>query len=149
PVATGMRIRYGSEIALTDVRLDPERCLQDHRLPPRIVHPVDDVGRVAGLGEERPHRDDDRRAERKQVARSDMAERMTMISLVFLGSMVAQSDLVLIVEPGLVVLGAGRIDDPLSEAFRNRTRVIGIDLVCLWILIIGAKMRMIENDSTP
>jgi hypothetical protein len=47
-------VSFISEISRLDIGLDPEGGLQDHRFPPRVVHPVHDLGRVPFLREEGP-----------------------------------------------------------------------------------------------
>ena len=137
------------KISLSDVRLNPEGCLEDHRLPPCIVHAVDDFRRVAFFGEIRFHRNDNRRAKGEQVAGTNMTERVAIIRFILLAAMMAQPNFVLIVEPLLIVLGTRRVEHPLAEALSDRFCVIAINRVRLRIFIIGSKMRMIENDSTP
>ena len=63
--------------------------------------------------------------------------------------MVAQTDLVLIVEPRLIVLGLRGVEYPLAETFPHRRGIGGVDLAGLRVFIIGAQMRVIENDAAP
>ena len=63
--------------------------------------------------------------------------------------MMAQADLVLIVEPRLIVLGLRGVEDPLAETFPHGPGIGGVDLASLGIFVIGAQMRMVENDAAP
>jgi len=66
-------------------------------------------------------------------------QRVSVICLVLLGAMVAQSDLVLIVEPGAVVFRPGRVEHPLTEAFSDGLGVIRVDLVGLRVFVHKAR----------
>src|SRR6266550_8193129 len=90
------------EVAFSYVRLNPEGRLQDPRFPPGVVHAVDDLRRVAFPREIGLHRNHDRSAESEQVAGANVPEGMRVISLIFFRAMMAQADLVLIVEPRLI-----------------------------------------------
>lgn len=77
------------EITVFYIRLSPEGRLQNHRLPPSVVHTVDDFRRVTFFCEIRLHRNDNRRAECEQVAGANVTERVTIVRLIFLGAMMA------------------------------------------------------------
>jgi hypothetical protein len=104
---------------------------------------------MSTLGEECAHRHHDRRTERDNVARTDMAERMGVFGLIFLAAVMPQPDLVLIVEPGLVIVGARGVEYPLVKALGDRCRVVGIDLVGPLVFVVGAQMWVISDDPTP
>ena len=123
--------------------------MQDHRFPPGVVHAADDLRRVAFLREIRLHRNHDRGAESEQVAGANVPEGMPVIRLIFFRAMMAQADLVLIVEPGLIVLGVRGVEDPLAETFPHGSSIGGVDLASLGIFVIGAQMRVVENDAAP
>jgi len=53
------RRRESLEIAVADIGLHPKRRLQDHRLPPGVIHALDHVRRMSAFGQERPHRHHD------------------------------------------------------------------------------------------
>src|SRR5436190_17545195 len=95
------------------------------------------------------HRHDDRGAKCDQIAGANVTERMSVVGLVLLRAMVAQADFVLIVEPGLIVFRARGVDHPLPEALCHGLGIVAIDFMGFRILIIGAQMRMIEDDPAP
>ena len=104
-----------SEVTFAHVGLTPECDLKDHRLPPGVVHAIDDVSRVVAPLEVRLHRGDDGGAEGDEVAGTDVAESVTVVGLALLAPVVSQADLVLIVEPRLVVIRLRRVEDPLTK----------------------------------
>src|SRR5581483_4333212 len=116
---------------------------------PRVIHAVDDFRWVALLCEKRLHRDHDGGAEREEIAGADVAERVAFIGLVLFRTVMSEADLVLIIEPGLIVLRPRGVEHPLAEALPNRLGVFGIDLVRLRIFVVSAEMRMIEDDAAP
>jgi hypothetical protein len=63
---------------------------------------------------------------------------MGTIGLVLFRMMVTQADLVLVIEPLLVVVGARGVEHPLREALAHCRGVIGIDLMRLGILVVAS-----------
>src|SRR5437879_2380728 len=137
------------EVAFFYVRLNPEGRLQDHRFPPGVVHAIDDLRRVAFPREIGLHRNHDRSAESEQVPGANVAEGMPVISLIFFTAMVAQTGLVLIVEPRLIVLGLRGAEYPRAETFPPRRGLAGVDLAGLRFFIMGGQRRVAENDTGP
>jgi hypothetical protein len=95
------------------------------------------------------HRSHNHGTERDQIARADMSQRTTVVGLVLFRPMMPESNLVLIIEPLLIELCQGSIENPLSEAPAYRLRVCLINFAGARIFVVGAKMRMIENHATP
>src|SRR5262245_2767598 len=74
---------------------------------------------------------------------------MPAIGLIFFRAMMAQADLVLVIEPGLIVLRLRGVEYPLAETFPHSRGVGGVDLAGRRVFIIGAQMWVVENDAAP
>ena len=61
----------------------------------------------------------------------------------------AQTDLVLVIEPGLIVLGLRGVNDPLPKALPDRVGLRGIDLAGIGILVVSAQVREIKDYAAP
>src|SRR5215471_2623211 len=60
--------RQSSEIPVAEIWLAPERDLQDHRLPPRLIHPLNHIGRLTIRGQVALDRDYNGRDKRDEIA---------------------------------------------------------------------------------
>ncbi len=90
------------------------------------MHLLDLLGGVALFGEEGLHGRGDRVDEGGQVAEVDVLGRARAVRRVLLRAVVAQPYLVLVVEPGLAVLGRRGVEDPASEARSGLGQVLGL-----------------------
>jgi len=103
----------------------PQRQLEQTGFHPGVVHLIDLLGLVPLLGEERLQGERHRENEREQIAkRHDGRRGGSAVGLILLGTMVAEADLVLIVEPLLIVLGLGRVENPLAEALADSAQIV-------------------------
>jgi len=71
------------------------------------------------------------------------------IGLVLFRAVVAQTDLVLVIEPSLIVLGLRGVNYPLPKALADRAGIRGIELAGIGILVVSAQVRVIKNDAAP
>lgn len=67
------------------------------------------------FGQKVAHRRSDRVHEGDHVPQRDVGDRPSVVGLVLLRPGVAESDLLLVVEPGAVVGAAAGVEDPLTE----------------------------------
>ena len=114
-----------------------------------MVHAIHHFWRVTALCEVGLDRYDDRGDKRENVAGANVFQRVAVVRFVLFDPVVAQSDLVLVIEPGLVVIGARCIEDSLPKPFANGLGIFGVDLMAVRILVVGAEVRQVENDPTP
>src|SRR5205085_612867 len=75
-----------SEIAVPKVGLAPERRLQHHRFPPRVIHALHHLSRVAALCKVGLDRNNDRGDKRDDVAGAEMSYRVAIVRLVLFRS---------------------------------------------------------------
>src|SRR5438105_2541644 len=61
----------------------------------------------------------------------------------------AQPDLVLVIEPGLVVVGPGRVENPLPKAFAHSRQVISIWLAGRLVAEKSDQERMRGDEAIP
>src|SRR6266700_6043536 len=61
----------------------------------------------------------------------------------------AKPNLVLVIEPGLVVVGPSRIENPLSKAFANGSKVVSIRLASRLVAESIDKERMRGDEAIP
>ena len=113
-----------SEVPVCHIRMAPQRHLQEARLDPRDVHFLDVLGGVPLLGEERLERKRHGEDQQEQVAEGHDLGRGRAVGAVLLRAVVAEADLVLVVQPLLVVLRSGCVEDPLTEALADGTQVV-------------------------
>jgi hypothetical protein len=126
----------------------PERELEETGLHPGIVHLVDILGLVPLLGEERIQGEGHRENEREQVTKRHNRARIYAIGLVLLRAVVAQPDLMLMVEQLLVVLGAGSIENPLTEAFAHTAQIVPQRLAVA-LAEEGLEQLRLRTDELP
>ena len=122
----------------------PERHLQETRLHPGGVHLLDVLGRVSLLREERLERERHREDQKEQVAERHDPGRCCTVRAVFLRAVVAEADLVLVVEPRLIVLGPGRIEDPLAEASADSAEVVTERLA---VVLAGERREQVRGRA--
>ena len=101
------------------------------------------------LGQERPQREGDRKDQGEEVAERDDVGRGGAIGAVLLRPVVAQRDLVLVVEPALVVLGPGGVEDPLAEPLPHRAQVVPEGLAVGSRGEGGQQVRMEPDEAVP
>ncbi len=65
----------------------------------------------------------DRVVQREHVAQRDVLGRVDVVGDVLLGAMMAQPDLVLVAQPGLVVVGLCGVEDLLAEPLPHPVKV--------------------------
>src|ERR1035438_8846494 len=74
---------------------------------------------------------------------------MAMVRFLLLESVVPSAYLILVIEPCLVVFGLSCIEYPLAEALADGLGISLVDFAGLRVFIIGAQMRVQENDAPP
>lgn len=116
--------RPSSEVSVFHVGVAPQGHLQEARLDPRGVHLLNLVGGMSLLREEGFQRERDREDECEEVPKRHVIRRGCAVGAVFLCAVVTEADLVLIVKPLLVVLGPGRVEDPLAEPLADGAQVV-------------------------
>lgn len=130
------------EIAFFHIRLAPERDLKDDRFHPRLMHLLDLLYAVALLCQEWFQRSHDRIDERRQIAIADIVNRGDFVSLILGGAVMASPDLVLVVQPFLIVVGRRRIENPLAEPFAHGGQVFAIRLTVRLLPEIVDEVRL-------
>jgi hypothetical protein len=70
------------------------------------------------------------------------------VGAVLAGAVVAQADLVLVVEPGLVVVGPGGVQDPAAEALADRGQV-GLVGLAVGAAEGGQQVRVGADEAIP
>jgi hypothetical protein len=80
------------------------------------MHGLHIFGTMSLLGQELSHRRRNRVDEADEVAKRDLLGRADAICLVLLDPRVPERDLLLVVEPCLIVGTAASVEDPLTEA---------------------------------
>lgn len=78
---------------------------------------------MATFSQERTQRGGNWDQQRKNVVHMNDRYGLNVVGSVFLRTVMAQSDFVLIIESVLVVLGVGGIENPLSEAFAHASDI--------------------------
>ncbi len=127
----------------------PQGELEEARLHPRCVHLLDILGRVALLPEERAKRERHGEDEREKVAEGHDRRRAGLIGLVLLRAVMPEPDLVLIVEPRLVVLRARGVEDPLAEPLADRTEVLAERLAVRLRRERSKQVRVRADEAVP
>lgn len=117
---------FPSNSPVLSVRLPPQSHLERHCLEPSVIHVIHRFRRVALLRKKVADGDRDRHDKGDQVAEGDQGGgRGHMVGLILLGAMVAQTDLVLVVQPVLIVLSSTGVQDPLVESLQHRSQIFG------------------------
>jgi hypothetical protein len=96
------------------------------------VHLFYFLGSVSLPGKERFNRCCYRIDKSDKIAAADVWDRLYVIGSVLLGSVVPQTDLILIVQPDLVIVAVAGIKNPLGEAFSNCSKVFFVGSA-VWI----------------
>jgi hypothetical protein len=102
----------------------PQSHLQEAGLDPRGVHLLDVLGGVPLLSEKRFEGERYGEDQQEQVAKGHDIGRRRAVGAVLFRTVVTEADLVLVIEPLLVVFGAGSVEYPLPEALANCTQVV-------------------------
>jgi hypothetical protein len=104
---------------------------------------------VAFLLEEGAQRGRDRVDEGDDVAKRDVGDRVHAVGLVLLRPVVTQADLVLIVEPGTVVVGRGGVEDPAAEAGSYPLEVLADRLAAVAVGEVMNQVRIRGDEAVP
>jgi hypothetical protein len=128
--------------------LEGER-LRKARLDPGRVHLLHFVGRVPIFCEKRPQGEGHRKNERKEIAKRHDIGRGGAVGRVLFRSVVTQADLVLVVEPALVVFSAGGGEDPLTKAPAHGAEVITERLTVGFACEGGEEMGLASDEAVP
>src|SRR5215213_6574973 len=116
----------GLEVTIAHIGLTPEDHLKQDRLDPGGVHGLDLLRSGPALGQERPQGGGDRHQQGENMAQRDVVGGVGPVGPVLPGAGVPQADLVLVVEPGLVVGGPGGIEDPFPKRRRTAASRCGL-----------------------
>src|SRR6476619_2088365 len=103
----------------------PQRHLKQAGFYPCSIHLLNVLSGVTFLSKKRLERKGHRKDEREEITkRDDFSGCSRIVRTVLLGAMMPQADLVLIVEPFLVVFRTGRVENPLAEPLAHAAQII-------------------------
>src|ERR1700743_2572576 len=97
----------------------------------------------------RAHRGDDCGAEGEEVAPGDVRGGMGAIGLILFGAVMPETNLVLVVQPFLVVFSAGRVEYPLSKALADALAILLVGLAGAASLAVPLELPWHRDYSTP
>jgi len=140
---------YNSKISQLDVRITPERHLQQNGLGPGLVHLLNLVLGVSSGSEKWTKRRDDGEDERRKVTKRNVLHRIHSVRLILAGAVMAPANLELVVEPALVVFGSGRLENPLPETLAHLGKIPLKGLSVRAVREIVQQVRISTDEAVP
>ncbi len=137
------------ELPLLNIGLAPQDDLEQHGLQPGLVHLVHLLGAVPLLGKEGLESGRDGVNKGGQVAITHVIDGVHPIRAILARPGMAQPDLVLVIEPGLVVVGPSCIENPLSKTFADGRQVVSIRLASRLVAEKIDQERMRGDEAIP